>query len=245
MAIFLSEIINLASIFAFLIGILSGFLLAAAVLVIIVSSKIKVKTIKSPTVEAIDDDKIKEMSLEKSSVLISVLEESGFDAKAMGDIIMELIHEIASYYFPESESPEYELTMSEAVELIGYIKIRLDELLNKPLFRYLKPVTITQVVGIINNVAFSPEAKAIKAGKETYDWFKAITSLVNPVYWIRKTAITPVMFIALKKLCKSIVLIIGDETNKIYSKKLFKDASSERIDVEEIFNDEGDDENAI
>ncbi len=239
MAIFLSEIINVGSIVGFLVGILSGVLLAAAIFVIIASSKVKIKAIKSPTVDAIDDETIKEISLEKSKVLISILEESGFDAKKMSDIVMELVHEIASYYFPESKSPEYELTVGEVVELIGYVKIRLDELLNKPLFKYIKPRTVTQIVSIINTVAFSPEAKAVKAGTETYGWVKSLTSLVNPVYWIKKTTITPMIFMALKKLCKSIILIIGDETNKIYSKKLFKDVSEERIDIEEIFNDEG------
>ena len=59
---------------------------------------------------------------------------------------------------------------------------------------------------------------------------------------IRKIFIKGTLNITLKKVCKAGISIIGHESNKIYSKNIFKTdltLNEETKSIEEIFNDEG------
>ena len=88
----------------------------------------------------------------------------------------------------------------------------------------------------------------MKAAKET-GWVagvaRTILNAFNPVMWFRKIVVNGTINIALKKLCKAELSIVGREFDKVYSKSLFKDkeindseiAEKEKQDIEEIFAD--------
>jgi hypothetical protein len=44
----------------------------------------------------------------------------------------------------------------------------------------------------------------------------------NPIYWFRKLAMKPTTDLVTKEICNMIISIVGEETNKVYSKKLFQ-----------------------
>jgi hypothetical protein len=44
----------------------------------------------------------------------------------------------------------------------------------------------------------------------------------NPIYWFRKLAMKPTSDLVTKEICNMIISIVGEETNKVYSKKLFQ-----------------------
>ena len=233
---------NLQFFIGFLIGIVSGALLLFGIIMIIVSRSIKVKKTINPTVEAINDEKIKEMVKEKINIFKKMVEDEDAPAfKTTYDLSLEIIHEIASYYYPESPKPEYELSLDETLELIVYIKERIDKLLKKPIISKARRLSLRQISGLVEkayNVANSEEYKATKDGSEAYKTLRAIGNVLNPVYWINKTVVNGTLTIGLRQVLKSVLAIVGDETNKVYSKKLFKTQNEERIDIEEIFNDE-------
>ena len=129
---FINAIINLQNIIAFLLGLLSGVLLLFAILLIIFSNKKNVKSkVYRPVKEAIDEKKIQEMIERKQKDLIYQNEEYDKDLIPTAlNLSRELIHEIASYYYPDSKNPEYELTLVEATELITYIVDKISKLRN-------------------------------------------------------------------------------------------------------------------
>ena len=44
---------------------------------------------------------------------------------------------------------------------------------------------------------------------------------VNPVYWFRKLVLSTSIDAMTRKLCVAIIGVVGEETSKVYSKKLF------------------------
>ena len=63
-------------------------------------------------------------------------------------------------------------------------------------------------------------AQKYKVGK-IVKYGGAALNVVNPVYWFRKLVINTSVDVMTKKICIVIIGIVGEETTKIYSKKLF------------------------
>ena len=65
---------------------------------------------------------------------------------------------------------------------------------------------------------------------------KAVLNYANPIYWFRRLAIKPSTVLVTKEVCKFIIAIVGEETNNVYSKSLFKHDETESNKAEEIFD---------
>jgi hypothetical protein len=50
-------------------------------------------------------------------------------------------------------------------------------------------------------------------------------------------AIKPSTVLVTKEVCKFIIAIVGEETNNVYSKSLFKHSETEVIEAEEAFDE--------
>ena len=80
--------------------------------------------------------------------------------------------------------------------------------------------------------------------KSAYQAAKKVINLINPLWWAKKLVIDGTFNILINKLCLVLIAIVGEETYKIYSKKVFLemheiDASSEEIkDLEVDLNEE-------
>ena len=241
----INAIINLQNIIAFLIGLLSGALLLFALILIILSSKKKPdKLIYRPVKEALDEKKISELISSKQKDLIYQVEE--YDKELIPTaykLSLELVHEIASYYYPDSKYPEYEISLVEATELITYIVDKISKLLDKPIVKRYKNRTIGEILSMMNKTKKVAQSSAVKGGDETLKTYKNIVNIINPVYWFKKIAVDGMVNIAMKKLAGAAIQIVGSEANKVYSKSLFKDDvvndNSDKI-VDEIFSDEED-----
>jgi hypothetical protein len=59
--------------------------------------------------------------------------------------------------------------------------------------------------------------------KKIFDAVKGVLNIFNPVYWARRLFINSAIDIALNKLCLSIIGVVGEETYKIYSKRVFEE----------------------
>ena len=142
------SIFNLSNIIAFLLGIVAGIALLISIFAIIIASdKKKSRKIIGPTVEKFNEEQIKELIVKKQMDFTKLVEEDGAEYfKTCLTLTQELLHEISSYYFPSSVYPEYELTISEAAELIHYIVDQIVELMDRPILRELEKVKISTIV---------------------------------------------------------------------------------------------------
>ena len=140
----------------------------------------------------------------------------------------EMVIEIAKKFFPESKHPLMEISIDEALLLSTYVTKRLEELLDHKglrLFRKLKISTIygwTEVKTAIDENAIVKTTKKYKITQK----FKAamgIMNIVNPVYWAKKVLVKKTTDILLKKICIITIGIVGEETYKIYSKRVFNE----------------------
>ena len=119
--------------------------------------------------------------------------------------------------------------------------------MDKPILRKLKDMKISKIVKVIDNskrIANSKAAKAMKKSTGVAGVAKAILNTINPVMWFKKIVVNGTVNIAIKKLCKAELLIVGRECDKVYSKSLFKKDIDENVrdkekeDIEEIFADD-------
>lgn len=251
MIIFAEEsIINWQTIVAFILGLVAGMTILFSLFLIFISrSKKEEKKVYVPTMDELSEEKVRELIKNKQKDFIKAVEEDDIDYfKACSSLTMELLHEISSYYYPESKYPEYELTITEAAELIHYITDQIVKVFDKPIINHFKNSKISTIVSRIekgNKIKNSKLGKATSKGAEVFQETKAITNTINPVYWFRKIFVQGSVNIALKKICKSELSIAGREFNKVYSKNLFKNPDADEKtqknineDIEEIFNDE-------
>lgn len=245
------NLINWSSLISFLLGIVTGMTLLIAILGILTArGKRQTKKFSGPTVKDISQDKIRELILSKQNAFIIQVEENDQDyLKATLDLSLELLHEISSYYYPDSKYPEYELTIDEAGELIHYIVDQILEIFDKPILKNFKNIKISYIASTIDKTRKVANNKAVKAVKdsganEAYSTFRAITNTLNPVYWFRRVVVKGTINYTLKKVCKAGISIVGNESNKVYSKNLFKDdtvTETMNKDIEEIYSDEDED----
>ena len=252
MIIFASDIFNLSNILAFILGMVAGMaILFSVVLIIISRGKKEVKKVYAPSMEELSKEKVRELIKNKQKDFIFEVEENDADYfKTVMSLTMELLHEISSYYYPDSKYPEYELTVNEAIELVRYIVDQINLVFEKPVIKHFKNKKISSIVSDIELGRKASKSKAMEAASKSSEAFgasRAILNTLNPVYWFRKVVVKGTVNKAIKELCKAELTIAGREFNKVYSKDLFKESSSSSSeetqktineDIEEIFNDE-------
>ena len=69
------------------------------------------------------------------------------------------------------------------------------------------------------------------------DTVKGALNVLNPVYWFRKTIMNTTLDFAVNKLCLAVIEIVGEETYKIYSKRVFDEEKNLDLNVDEIVDE--------
>lgn len=220
--------INLGSILAFFVGIVTGVILVFIIYFLIVLFHLKKQEIitndlnKEIDVKQIQDEikasQIKFINLKKNSKEIT------FDC--LKEVCLELMNRIAEMYYPESKNPLGELTIKEVILLDQYLMEKFDELLNKVGLKFAKKITINRLLQILNMKKSIDNNSIVKATKKYSKPFKQILfilQLINPVMWIRKGIINPSINLIIKKIYLMIIALVGQETYHIYSKQAFLD----------------------
>jgi len=113
------------------------------------------------------------------------------------------------------------------IALNHYITDRIDELLEKPILKNTKNVRVIRVMQMFEKKRAIEESKIAKAAKKmrvgkVIKYGGAVLNAVNPVYWFRKLVINTSVDAMTRKVCVVIIGIVGEETTKIYSKKVFE-----------------------
>lgn len=225
----------------FLLGFLTGIILLMLSLLWIFSSKERRKTkIRLSEAETISDKEILEMIQAKQSQLDQTvkLTDNGY-FKVAFDLSFELTQEIAAYYFPKSKYPIYELSLQEMLDLNYYITKRMEALVNGRFLKHFKNYRVATIIDILNTRKRISNSKLMKLTRKAklqqiYTAGRAVLNYANPVFWFRKLAIKPTTVLVTKEICKYIITVFGEETNKIYSKTIFRDEQKESELIRQI-----------
>lgn len=157
-------------------------------------------------------------------------------------IMKELSIDISSKFYPNSKYPYLELTIDETIALNHYITDRLDELLSSKIFRLFRGMTLRRIVEFyetkekIEQNRIVKSVKRAKLGKLASSTLKVLNAL-NPFYWFRKLTIDKAIDIIILKISLALIAITGEETYKIYSKKVFNKDKVIESSVEDIYEE--------
>ncbi|MBU1145679.1 MAG: hypothetical protein KJ971_07520 [Firmicutes bacterium] len=222
--------ITLPDIYTFVLGLFTGFvLLALFVAFFLITGRRKKSKIKFSKQTPLDDQIIESMIEAKQKELISTvkLTDNAY-FKVAFDLSFDLMNEIAKYYFPDSKYPMYELSVQEILNLNFYITKRIETLVNSKFIRHFKNHRISTIINLLNKKKALDNSKLMKFNKKykiskLYTVGRTVLNYANPIFWFRKLAIKPSTTLVTKEVCKFIISIFGEETNNIYSKKLFQE----------------------
>ncbi len=212
----------------FFLGMATGAIAFSAIYILLLvrGKNINIEDIKRPTID-VDEEQLRLMILEKRKLFkrTKKLGNSSI-AKLTFDMSYELIEEIATYFFPESKYPMMELSIHELLNLNHYITNRIGEMLDKPILKNTMNLRVTKIMQMFDKKKSIEQSKVIKAAKKykvgkVVKYGGAALNVVNPVYWFRKLVINTSVDVMTKKVCVVIIGIVGEETVKVYSKKLF------------------------
>jgi hypothetical protein len=220
--------LNWPLISTFVIGMLTGFVLLSLFIafLLIRSRKSKEKLILSHS-QPLESEVITKMIQSKQQELMDTIKvsDNAYFRVAM-DLSMDLVFDIAKHYFPNSTYPIYELSIQEIMDLVAYIHKRAQAIVNHKFIRLFKNSRISTIVDILNKKKAIDNSKIMKWNRQykiskVLSYAGMVLNYANPIYWFRKLALKPSTTLVIKEACKKIIEIAGEETNKIYSKKLF------------------------
>jgi hypothetical protein len=185
----------------------------------------------------VDDEKIERLirSAKNQFLEESASADMNQKLKDVRDISWNLINDIARVYFPKSNYPIYELSIDELMTLSHYITDRIDSLFKGPILKPLKKLRISYILKIIDTKKKIDESKAVKTASKFKTPWKATLSILNifnPVYWVKKLMISTTLVAVSNKICGIVIDVVGEETNKVYSKNVFNIERNTSLEIE-------------
>lgn len=165
----------------------------------------------------------------------------GFGPHLM-NLSIELMHDISIKFFPQSRYPYLELTLDESLLLMKYISDRFNVLLEKPILKMFRGITLRRLVSLKDAkdkvdsnliVKTSNKLKLNQLFKNTM----MVLNVVNPVYWFRRLVLDNLTNAVMIKLGLVVLSLTGEETYKIYSKKVFNTEKELDSDLESLYKE--------
>jgi len=232
---------DLTSLVSFIIGILFGCALLALVYsVLVVTSLKRKKYVISAQNNEVSDEEVKEI-IDNSIKQFkdSSLKGSANVVEHCRDICFNLVVDISRRFFPKSKRPFAELSVDEILKLAVYISDRINEIIDRPGLRGIKKLKLSTILSFGDAKKIIDDSELMKATKkykvkQVFSTIFGALNFLNPVYWVRRTVVNTTLDFAVKKLCLAIISIVGEETYRIYSKKVFDEEKLIDTNVDEI-----------
>ena len=234
---------DLSSLISFLIGISFGFFVLLLIYVYaVLKSMNKGLKLRRADEQDIDEEEIKWLIQDAIKLFKDkdARQAAGY-GKHLLEVNRELSVDIAKKFYPKSKYPYLELTVDETLLLNHYITDRFQELMaSSRILRLTRGWTLAKIVEM-NEVKNKFEQNAIvKAAKKYAGLTKAagaVVNAVNPVYWFRRFTKEVALQIISVQIGVALIKITGEETYKIYSKKVFDSEKTIDMNVEELYED--------
>lgn len=243
--------ITFANIFTFVFGIAIGIAIMTIIYLQKVLSKIKSEGFNELSKVTIDeyeiafnvnnDEKIKDIkdtsNAYKVYKTINMYENLFYDKKLRGkkgyvlytyELVSSLVKNIASIYSPDARFPLYEVTIDEFLDLMKYLSKRISEILDYNDITYIRKINLNTIISVKNLSFDIKNSKVVQISKKYHinnilSGFKLLINIVNPLYWVRKFVVNRSFDIVEKRICASVIRIVGGEAFNIYSKNIVKD----------------------
>jgi len=253
--------LNFSTVLSFIVGLFFGMVLLSLIYALIVVISLRDKKYR---VEANPENLRQEQALE----MIKNAQKSFNDRELRGKLTKgqyfrrlttDLVYGIASSFYPDSKYPLLEITIDEAIELIGYVQYRLNNILGKKGIRLLKRFKISTIVDASLKTQSVMDNKAFQVAKDvtiTASRVKKVIDTLNPVKWVKRLVVDNAITIITHKLYLASLAIIGEEAYKIYSKSVLNHeetidsgvddlVDSIEDDLKEVVNEPNDKEEVI
>ncbi len=245
MHIFLSIgpiVIDFSMLISFLIGVSFGFFLLLLIyLYAVLKSLNKGLKLRKADETDIDEEEIKWLIEDgQTQFKDKDLRNSVGYAKHLQHITTELTIDIAKKFYPKSKYPYLELTVDESLNLAHYITDRIEDLLKGKILRMTRGLTLAKIYELNETKTKIDNNKFVKAARKYSKVTKtavAVLNAVNPVYWVRKLTKETALNIIMVRIGLAIIAITGEETYKIYSKKVFNMDKTLDVGVDDIYED--------
>jgi len=235
-------VIDLSTLISFLIGVSFGFFLLLLIYLyaVLISLNKGLKLRKADETD-IDEEEIKWLIQDGQAQFKNkeLRNDVGY-AKHLQNITAELTVDIAKKFYPKSKYPYLELTVDETLNLAHYITDRVEDLLQGKILRMTRGLTLAKIYELNETKTKVDNNKFVKAARKYSKVTKAavaVLNAVNPVYWFRKLTKETALNIIVVRIGLSIIAITGEETYKIYSKKVFNVEKTIETGVDDIYED--------
>lgn len=220
--------INFATLVAFLMGILSGFIILGLLYFIgcLLSLRKKKKKLNEQLKNISQDDIKLLIKKYQDQYTLTKKEKKELSFSYFTNSLFNLIKDIASKFYPKSKNPVCELSINELIMLDEYIIKKIDTLLSKNglnLFKNLKLSTIVLLINKKNEIDNTKVVKTVKKYKlqKVFDVALTVLNFINPYIWFKKLVVNPLIGLLVNKICLLCYTIIGEETYNVYSKQAF------------------------
>ena len=245
--------IDVSNIINFLLGMVTGVVLFLAALTVFgIRGKNLSLDVKKPEGDLDENDLRFLIEQRQTKLKRSIKQKQEGAFKLTLEMSLELVEEISRYFFPNSKYPMYELSVNELLELNHYITNRIDEILEVPVLKNAKKTRVITIINMYEKKRAVEESKIAKAAKrmklgKVLRYGSMALNAVNPVYWFRKLVLSTSIDAMTRKLCTTIIAVVGEETAKVYSKKLFdKDMELGIVDENmELLLEEGEEDEEV
>ena len=240
--------INVGWLITFFSGVLFGVtLLSLWYLVAVIASLNKGLRRAKVQEEDIDEKEIKWLIEDAHKIFKDkkIRNEVGYGPHLM-KVALELSNDIATKFYPKSKYPYLELTLDETLILLKYVSDRFNNLLEKPVLKMFKGITLRRLITLndaktkIDNNLFVKASNKLKLN-DIFKQSMMVLNVVNPVYWFRRLVLDNVAGAIMIKLGLVVISLTGEETYKIYSKKVFDQEANIDSGIENIYKELEDD----
>jgi hypothetical protein len=227
---------SISNLFILLSGVALGFVLCFLIYILFIFIGFK-KGEKELINISIDNEEVEKIikSAKNQFIEESSNSQMGDKVKDVVDISWHLINDIAKVYFPESKYPIYELSIDELMSLNHYITERVNTMFKGPILKPLKRIRISYILKIVDTKKKVDDNKVVKAAtKLNKPWSAAMSvlNIFNPVYWVKKVMVTTTITAVTNKICEIMIDVVGEETNKVYSKSVFDIERKINLEIE-------------
>jgi hypothetical protein len=154
--------------------------------------------------------------------------ELGFGIEALSRQAMGMVTAMAEIYFPGVESPEYEATLMESLQLVRRVNNRLIRLAEITPFKILGSRRFSEYqrfYQVYRKINDNPLLQFLKGRPHLYRiarWALHIKNLGNPLYWAGKEISREGYFFMLRWFHMALVSQVGREAMRLYSGRRFQ-----------------------
>jgi hypothetical protein len=239
--------IELSTLISFIIGIGFGITLFSLIYLYFLVRSVRAPLHqKAKTLPPLTEDALNQILEDALVVFQSRQKETGF-ADAFFDTSKAMIQTIAKEYFPMSKHPLLELSIDELMMMAGYIQERVDNLLKKGVLKNARQIRLIKFMEMIELKRRLDENRWMQlmrsdALQKTVISTLHLVNLFNPVYWFRRIIIKTSVDVLNKRIGKTLLAVVAEESSRIYSKKAFDTAldydlvtrALEKLELEDI-----------